>query len=53
MFQLLPELLSKLRVAEEASLAQARALRELIDFLQKLVPNDFRERPMDIYRNRG
>lgn len=59
MFPFLPDLLAKLRAAEEASttqagasMAQARAMRELIDYLQKLIPNDFRDKPSDLYKPR-
>ena len=52
MFPFLPDLLAKLRAAEEASMAQAKALRELIDYLQKLIPNDFRGKASDLYKPR-
>ena len=52
MFHFLPDLLAKLKAAEEASMAQAKALRELIDYLQKLIPDDLRNRSSDLYRPR-
>ena len=52
MFPFLPELLKKLEAAEEASTAQSKALRELIDYLAQLMPQDFRNKPSGLYRER-
>lgn len=52
MFPFLPDLMARLRAAEEASTAQAKALHELIDYLQKLIPDDIRNKPTDLYRPR-
>ena len=45
MFQLLPGLIAKLEAAEKAHNEAARSIHDLIDFLQKLVPNDIRNTP--------
>lgn len=45
MFHLLPPLIAKLKAAESAHTEAAKAMHDLIDFLELVAPSDIRSNP--------